>query len=113
MLWEQIQSLYARTNGTENVAQYENDLKIHVWDAILDMISNNYSALVRVNNDTANGKEGKIVVCQILEELLQILNSEQADILNSFPEGKQPEMKEKIELIINKISSAAAGNDTE
>jgi serine/threonine-protein kinase len=90
-LWDQINTL------DKKVREYDDDLKIRVWNEIVDMIRNNA------------GQFCEVAQKQEITDMLDNIRTGCEGITNNFLQSKIEALKSNIETTANKIASVRTG----
>ena len=90
-LWDQIGTLY------EKVQEYDDDLKLRVWNEVVDMIRNNAKEFCEVAQQ------------QEILDMLSNIRSKSEGITNAFLQNNIAELKSNIETTMSKIESVRTG----
>ena len=96
-LAEEYQALWEKITGLQNDAlTYEDDLKLRVWNEIVNMIQNNATELCEVSS-----KENILA-------MLDNINTSSSEVSNAFLKNSISELKANIDVTKTKIQSVNA-----
>ncbi len=93
-LYEEYTKLWDKIKGLQtSSAEYDDDLKLRIWNEMVNMISNNAGEFCEVTSQTE------------LIQVLQTINSASDDIKNAFLQKNIESLKANIEVTTKKIES--------
>ncbi len=98
-LYKEYEKLWTKVkNLQKNADSYEDDLKLHIWNEIVSIISNNTTAFCEVTSKAE------------IEKVLNSINASSKKITNSFLKENINTLQNNIETTIAKINSVQLDN---